>query len=273
MQIFSVSGTSAWLETEVFDSLLKQAVTGPILALFALHHDGVLSLGKHNVNVFYLCFPDNLTCIFSLLNHLLNLQLRSSIVPAVARPTNANCKMAWAEIEEEQLDYHSCDNMSVSGHDTNPVHEMRHSKEDEDPHRDEDSDIDADIPHAHGPSTTTERRRAQNEILRAFAANISAHATQKEVDEAVKGNKDEQLSIRDILAKQETTVRITNPRDYQTELFQRAKTENIVAVLDTGSGKTHIATLLLRHVLDEELEHRAKGGVHRIAFFLVRAMV
>jgi endoribonuclease Dicer len=39
--------------------------------------------------------------------------------------------------------------------------------------------------------------------------------------------------------------------------------------LDTGSGKTHIATLLLRHILDEELEDRAKGNIHKIAFFLV----
>jgi endoribonuclease Dicer len=88
----------------------------------------------------------------------------------------------------------------------------------------------------------------------------------------LKGANEEQLSIRDILAKQETTVRITNPRDYQTELFQRAKCGNTIAVLDTGSGKTHIATLLLKHVLDEELENRAKGGVHKTAFFLVRLL-
>ncbi|KAF2829146.1 dicer-like protein 1 [Ophiobolus disseminans] len=104
----------------------------------------------------------------------------------------------------------------------------------------------------------------------AFAANISAHITQKEVEEAAsKCANEEQLSIRDILAGQDTTVRITNPRDYQTELFQRAKIQNTIAVLDTGSGKTHIATLLLRHVLDEELENRAKGAVHKTAFFLV----
>jgi endoribonuclease Dicer len=39
--------------------------------------------------------------------------------------------------------------------------------------------------------------------------------------------------------------------------------------LDTGTGKTHIATLLLRHILDVELEARAKGDPHKIAFFLV----
>jgi endoribonuclease Dicer len=105
--------------------------------------------------------------------------------------------------------------------------------------------------------------------LRAYAATISARVTQKEVDAASKTANEEQLSIKDILAKQDTTVRITNPRDYQTELYQRAKTENTIAVLDTGSGKTHIATLLLRHILDEELENRAKGAVPKTAFFLV----
>ena len=40
-------------------------------------------------------------------------------------------------------------------------------------------------------------------------------------------------------------------------------------VLRSGSGKTLIAVLLLRHVMDQELEHRASGGGKRIAFFLV----
>lgn len=135
---------------------------------------------------------------------------------------------------------------------------------------DEDPDADADTARTHRPKTTSERRRAQNDVLKAFAANISSHSTQKEVDDAAaKTANEEQLSIRDILAKQEGTVRITNPRDYQTELFQRAKSENVIAVLDTGSGKTHIATLLLQHVLNHELERRAAGGIHKIAFFLV----
>ncbi|KAF2803072.1 endoribonuclease dcr-1 [Mytilinidion resinicola] len=53
------------------------------------------------------------------------------------------------------------------------------------------------------------------------------------------------------------------------ELFEKAKQENIIAVLDTGSGKTHIATLLLRYIIDEELESRAKENPPRLAFFLV----
>ena len=39
-----------------------------------------------------------------------------------------------------------------------------------------------------------------------------------------------------------------------------------------GSGKTLIAVLLLRHILDQELEDRAAGKKHRIAFFLVPSL-
>jgi endoribonuclease Dicer len=173
--------------------------------------------------------------------------------------------MEWAQVDEEQLDYYSCDDASTSEDEAVSTAETNEKVEDD------DSDVDADVARAHGPKTTSEKRRAQNEIMRSFVANISATVTQKEVDEAAaKSANEEQLSIRDILKGQETTVRITNPRDYQTELFQRAKEENIIAVLDTGSGKTHIATLLLRHILDEELENRAKGAIHKTAFFLVR---
>jgi endoribonuclease Dicer len=175
--------------------------------------------------------------------------------------------MAWATAVEEE-EYFSNGGMSESG--AEATGEEQHTSEYME-HDDADSDIDADIARAHGPKTTSEKRRAQNELMRAFAANISAHLTQKEVDEAVsKSANEEQLSIRDILASQDSTVRITNPRDYQTELFLRAKAQNTIAVLDTGTGKTHIATLLLRHVLEEELENRAKGCAHKFAFFLVR---
>lgn len=36
-----------------------------------------------------------------------------------------------------------------------------------------------------------------------------------------------------------------------------------------GSGKTLIAVLLLRHIIDHELEDRGNGKQPRIAFFLV----
>ncbi|KAF2855786.1 dicer-like protein-like protein 1 [Plenodomus tracheiphilus IPT5] len=175
--------------------------------------------------------------------------------------------MTWAQVDEEQDDFYECEEMSVS-----PAYgdEAEVDPKSDLQIEDDDSDIDAEDTRGHGPKTTSEKRRAQNAAMMAYAANINAYITQQEVQAvSSKGAKEEQLSIREILAKQETAKRITNPRDYQTELFLRAKSQNTIAVLDTGSGKTHIATLLLRHVLEDELEHRAGGGSPRIAFFLV----
>ncbi|TGJ79492.1 hypothetical protein E0Z10_g9276 [Xylaria hypoxylon] len=62
---------------------------------------------------------------------------------------------------------------------------------------------------------------------------------------------------------------ISSPREYQTELFERAKEKNIIAVLDTGTGKTLIAALLLRYIVEQELDDRRAGLDHRLAFFLV----
>lgn len=80
---------------------------------------------------------------------------------------------------------------------------------------------------------------------------------------------DDKQSVKWLIKDSGSQEIISSPREYQIELFERAKTQNIIAVLDTGSGKTLIAALLLRHVIDEELERRANGGDKRISFFLV----
>lgn len=137
---------------------------------------------------------------------------------------------------------------------------------------DEDEDIDKDERSFHAPGTTKEKRASENAIFRAFAMSKEHQITEKEAKEALSEMDDDKLSIRLLLKKQETSANITNPRDYQTELYQRAKDDNIIAVLGTGSGKTHIATLLLRHILDLELENRSKGQSPKISFFLVNSV-
>ncbi|KAI1817969.1 hypothetical protein GGS20DRAFT_598297 [Poronia punctata] len=62
---------------------------------------------------------------------------------------------------------------------------------------------------------------------------------------------------------------ISSPREYQTELFEKAKRKNIIAVLDTGTGKTLIAALLIRYIVEKELDARKAGNAHKLAFFLV----
>ncbi|CAE6348170.1 unnamed protein product [Rhizoctonia solani] len=39
------------------------------------------------------------------------------------------------------------------------------------------------------------------------------------------------------------------PRLYQQEIFQRAVNENVICAMDTGSGKTQIAVMLLKHIM------------------------
>ncbi|CAK7207002.1 Dicer-like protein 1 [Sporothrix eucalyptigena] len=80
---------------------------------------------------------------------------------------------------------------------------------------------------------------------------------------------DEDKTSAALVREFESAKIIESPRDYQIELFEKAKQKNIIAVLDTGSGKTLIAALLLRHIIEQELEDREKGLQHRVSFFLV----
>jgi endoribonuclease Dicer len=61
---------------------------------------------------------------------------------------------------------------------------------------------------------------------------------------------------------------IDQAREYQQELFERAKDENIIAVLDTGMGKTLIAAMLIRHMLEQDLFSIAKDNRPKTVFFL-----
>lgn len=72
-----------------------------------------------------------------------------------------------------------------------------------------------------------------------------------------------------MLANTEPGGGVLDPREYQIELFERARASNTIAVLDTGSGKTLVAVLLLKHILQIELNKRANGTKPRVAFFLV----
>ena len=77
------------------------------------------------------------------------------------------------------------------------------------------------------------------------------------------------MSLARLVADQGTEAGALDPREYQLQLFERAKKENTIAVLDTGSGKTLVAVLLLKHILEHELMDRAEGAKPRVSFFLV----
>ena len=62
------------------------------------------------------------------------------------------------------------------------------------------------------------------------------------------------------------TGRIVVPRSYQIEILNKAMQGNVIAVLDTGSGKTLISALLIKHLHNlDAFEKRPR----RLSVFLV----
>ncbi|KAI8329686.1 P-loop containing nucleoside triphosphate hydrolase protein, partial [Blakeslea trispora] len=61
------------------------------------------------------------------------------------------------------------------------------------------------------------------------------------------------------------------PRACQYELFKKASTENVIAVLDTGAGKTLISVMLIKHMLSIETQkaEKDKNYKRKLIFFLV----
>ncbi|KAJ5747415.1 uncharacterized protein N7511_009111 [Penicillium nucicola] len=115
--------------------------------------------------------------------------------------------------------------------------------------------------------TGAAQKRAQSAM---FSTLLAQHALDDLVitKERPQIISDAELSTSRLLAKQDGGVAL-DPREYQIELFERAKAQNTIAVLDTGSGKTLVAVLLLKHIIQKELVDRGAGAQHRVSFFLV----
>ncbi|KAJ9253860.1 hypothetical protein DTO027B5_7245 [Paecilomyces variotii] len=139
--------------------------------------------------------------------------------------------------------------------------------EDED-HASSDSESEDHDP-ASAQQDIKQQRRAQKAKFEDLLAKHVTSVTAEEVKAAIKSVPDAQLSTASLIAKQDFAATITDPREYQIELFERAKAQNTIAVLDTGSGKTLIAVLLLKHIIQQELVDRGMGNPPRISFFLV----
>ncbi len=82
--------------------------------------------------------------------------------------------------------------------------------------------------------TGSQRRRVQNTKFSDWLTRRTEKITEEEVRTIIDNAGEENLSIRSLMAKQGANAIITSPREYQLELFERAKKQNIIAVLDTG---------------------------------------
>ncbi|KAJ8060240.1 hypothetical protein OCU04_010584 [Sclerotinia nivalis] len=120
------------------------------------------------------------------------------------------------------------------------------------------------------PAPDIKRISAQKQKNAAIFDTFLKEAAKQPKTEKISHADDEAIqSTRWLIEHAEKQHIIESPRDYQLELFEKAKKQNIIAVLDTGSGKTFIAVLLLRYIIDQELEDRAIGKSKRVSFFLV----
>ncbi|KXG47436.1 uncharacterized protein PGRI_013060 [Penicillium griseofulvum] len=117
--------------------------------------------------------------------------------------------------------------------------------------------------------TEPHKHRAQNATFTALLEEHVINGSSNGPNGAHVELSDAELSTARLLASTEAGGGVLDPREYQIELFERARARNTIAVLDTGSGKTLVAVLLLKHILQIELNKRANGGKPRVAFFLV----
>ena len=147
---------------------------------------------------------------------------------------------------------HDLDQATRASYPTDTINPLHHSEETREYSSDSESNDDGEA--ATEKPKTSEKRRFQNALFSAqYVGRMSAPLIIPGADEiyslsqrAAKVTKDEMvavvenanndtLSVRSLIAKQDSSVIITDPREYQIELFEKAKKQNIIAVLDTGT--------------------------------------
>ncbi|EDN98888.1 hypothetical protein SS1G_13747 [Sclerotinia sclerotiorum 1980 UF-70] len=193
----------------------------------------------------------------------------SSAVVSATRITQASMPFAlatrttddvFAELKRPLHAQASTNIQASDKYDKSNQHETLAAEEEED--EDDGEDLNQPAPAIKRISARKQKNAA---IFDTFLKEVAKQPKTEKIshadDEAVQ-------STRWLIEQAEKQHIIESPRDYQLELFEKAKKQNLIAVLDTGSGKTFIAVLLLRYIIDQELEDRAIGKSKRVSFFL-----
>jgi endoribonuclease Dicer len=101
-----------------------------------------------------------------------------------------------------------------------------------DNNEDEGDDINDEILPSSETKKISERKRRMNAIADRYIQNSLAKSA--EMENQANSEDEAQQSTKWLVNQSENREIISTPREYQTELFERAKEKNIIAVLDTG---------------------------------------
>ncbi|KAL4761816.1 putative RNA helicase/RNAse III [Aspergillus foveolatus] len=100
-----------------------------------------------------------------------------------------------------------------------------------------------------------------------FEASPANHALT--CDEKVEVAVESQLSTAQLISSKGQPQGTLDPREYQIELFERAKTHNTIAVLATSMHAARILALTQVPLSKNELNYRMNGEPRQMSFFLV----
>ncbi|KAF2239938.1 hypothetical protein EV356DRAFT_438263 [Viridothelium virens] len=136
----------------------------------------------------------------------------------------------------------------------------------------DDSASDEKYEGSKSPLTGAALKRKQRARFDSWIEETAVEIVKEQMRQMSEARPNEILTTKALVADQASQLIVNSPREYQLELFERAKKQNTIAVLDTGSGKTLIAVLLLKHVIEQELERRLAGQTPKISVFLVNSV-
>lgn len=87
------------------------------------------------------------------------------------------------------------------------------------------------------PSTEAVQPQTKRKVLNNLQFSRFIRDHQEKIYSSIPSNtlRDDEKSMYWLVREAESEKIISSPREYQTELFERAKQKNIIAVLDTGT--------------------------------------